>query len=182
MSEYLELAVLSDVVSRLESADIDYMLTGAVAMNYYPEPRMTRDIDIVVALDQADAERIIEIFQDAYFLSTDVVFDAVRRRDMFNLVHYESVVKVDMIIRKESEYRRLEFDRRQRIRVGDLLTWIVSKEDLILSKLSCARESKSELQLRDVRNLLPAGPELDYLRKWSSELGLAALLEECLNE
>jgi hypothetical protein len=26
------------------------MLTGSMAMNYYAQPRMTRDIDVVVAL------------------------------------------------------------------------------------------------------------------------------------
>lgn len=182
MTENLELAVLSDVVSRLESADFEYMLTGSVAMNYYAEPRMTRDIDIVVALAITDAEKVIAIFGDAYYLSPDAVLDAVRGRKMFNLVHYESVVKVDLIIRKETEYRRQEFDRRQQIRVGELVTWIVSKEDLILSKLSWAQDSKSELQLKDVRNLLATEPDLDYLYKWSSQLGLDLLLKDCLNE
>ena len=122
MTESLELTVLSDVVSRLESAGFDYMLTGAVAINYYAEPRMTRDIDIVVALAVTDAEKVIEIFQGDYYLSADAVLDAVRGRKMFNLVHYQSVVKVDLIVRKESEYRQLEFNRRQQIHIGKLVT------------------------------------------------------------
>lgn len=182
MTENLELAVLSDVVRRLESAGFDYMLTGSVAMNYYAEPRMTRDIDIVIALDGTDSGKVIEIFKDSYYLSTDAVLNAVRERKMFNLVHYESVVKVDLIVRKESEYRRLEFDRRQPIQVGELATWIVSKEDLILSKLSWAQDSQSEMQLNDVKNLLTTKPDLDYLRNWSTKLGLDMMLQESLNE
>ena len=158
MTESLELTVLSDVVSRLESAGFDYMLTGSVAMNYYAQPRMTRDIDIVVALAVTDAEKIIEIFQGDYYLSADAVFDAVRSRKMFNLVHYQSVVKIDLIVRKESEYRQLEFNRRQQIHIGELITWIVSKEDLMLP---WAQDSRSELQLNDVRNLLATEPDLD---------------------
>lgn len=182
MNESFELAVLSDVVSRFESAGFDYMLTGSVAMNYYAEPRMTRDIDIVVALAETDSDKVIEIFQDAYYLSPDAVLDAVRDHKMFNLVHYESVVKVDLIVRKETKYRRLEFDRRQQIQVGGLVTWIVSREDLILSKLSWAQDSRSELQLNDVRNLLATKPDLDYLWDWSTQLGLDSMLQECLNE
>ncbi len=182
MTENLELAVLSDVVRRLESAGFDYMLTGSVAMNYYAEPRMTRDIDIVIALDDTDSGKVIELFKDSYYLSADAVLDAVRERKMFNLVHYESVVKVDLIVRKESEYRRLEFDRRQLIQVGKLATWIVSKEDLILSKLSWAQDSQSEIQLNDVKNLLTTKPDLDYLRNWSTQLGLDMMLQESLNE
>jgi hypothetical protein len=45
-----ELDVLRDVSRRLESAGISFMLTGSVAMNYYAQPRMTRDIDLVVSL------------------------------------------------------------------------------------------------------------------------------------
>ena len=101
---------------------------------------------------------------------------------MFNLVHFESVVKVDLIVRKESDYRRLEFNRRQQIQVGELVTWIVSKEDLILSKISWAQDSQSEMQLNDVRNLLATEPDLDYLHEWSSQLGLNLMLQECLNE
>ncbi len=60
--------------------------------------------------------------------------------------------------------------------------WIVSKEDLILSKLSWAQDSRSELQLNDLRNLLATKPDTDYLREWSSRLDLDLLLKECLNE
>ncbi len=182
MTENMELAVLSDVVSRLESAGFDYMLTGSIAMNYYAEPRMTRDIDIVVALANTDTDKVIEIFKDVYYLSPDAVLDAVRDYRMFNLVHFENVVKVDLIVRNETDYRRLEFDRRQQIRVGELVTWIVSKEDLILSKLLWAQDSQSEIQLNDVRNLLATEPDLDYLHDWSSQLGLNVMLQECLNE
>jgi hypothetical protein len=58
---------------------------------------------------------------------------------------------VDCIVRKGSPYRRVEFERRQRITIKDFSTWIASKEDVIISKLWCAKNSRSELQLRDVK-------------------------------
>jgi hypothetical protein len=97
-------------------------------------------------------------------------------------VPLESVVKVDFIVRKETEYRRHEFDRRQRIRVGESEFSIVSKEDLILSKLCWALDSRSELQLGDVRNLLSTNPDLDYLNKWSSVLEVDQLLKDLIDE
>lgn len=84
------------------------------------------------------------------------------------------------MIRKSSEYRYVEFERRQRIAIRDFTTWIVSKEDLIISKLFWAKDSHSEIQLRDVRNLLATGYDAVYLRRWTRELGLDSLLEECL--
>lgn len=94
-----------------------------------------------------------------------------------------SATLVDIRFRREkSKYRRLEFDRRQQIQVSELVTWIVSKEDLILSKLSWAQDSQSELQLNDVRNLLATKPDPDYLHEWSVQLGLDSMLRESLNE
>ena len=48
-----ELLALQDLCSKLEGGGIGYMLTGSLAMSYYARPRMTRDIDIVVALEAA---------------------------------------------------------------------------------------------------------------------------------
>jgi hypothetical protein len=182
MTKTLELAVLSDVAARLESAGFEYMLTGSVAMNYYSQPRMTRDIDIVVSFADSDSSKIAEIFESDYYVSADAIADATRQHSMFNIVHLESVVKVDFIVRKETEYRRHEFDRRERIRVGESEFWIVSKEDLVLSKLCWAKDSRSELQLGDVRNLLSTGPDLDYLNKWSSVLEVDQLLKDLIDE
>lgn len=182
MTESIELAVLSDVTTRLESAGFEYMLTGSVAMNYYSQPRMTRDIDIVVSLGDRDSSEMVSLFKGDYYVSADAVANATRQQSMFNIVHLESVVKVDFIVRKEIEYRRIEFDRRQRIRVGEAEFWIVSKEDLILSKLCWALDSRSELQLGDVRNLLSTNPDLDYLNKWSSVLDVDQLLQDLVDE
>jgi len=84
------------------------------------------------------------------------------------------------IVRKSSEYRRREFDRRQKISILDFTTFIVSKEDLIISKLFWARDSHSELQLGDVKNLLATEYDAAYLQHWTRELDLDNLLQECL--
>jgi len=58
----------------------------------------------------------------------------------------------------------------------------VSKEDLIISKLCWAKDSHSEFQLRDVKNLLKSGYDATYLQTWTEKLGLENLLRECLDE
>lgn len=80
------------------------------------------------------------------------------------------------MIRKREDYRLLEFERRRRIEVSGHPLWIVSKEDLIHSKLDWARQSQSERQLSDVENLLATGADMDYLRTWSQKLNLTAML------
>jgi hypothetical protein len=151
-----------------------------MAMNYYAQPRMTRDIDVVIAIRPEDVDRVAALFRPDYYLTEENVREALSNESIFNLIHQESVIKVDCIVRKGSEYRRLEFDRRQKISILDFTTFIVSKEDLIISKLFWAKDSHSELQLGDVKNLVATGYDSTYLEHWTRELGLNNLLTECL--
>ena len=54
-----ELEVLGIVGERLEAARLPYMLTGSFAMAYYGRPRMTRDLDIVVALREDGVTNLV---------------------------------------------------------------------------------------------------------------------------
>lgn len=177
-----EIDVIRDLTRKFAHGNIDYMLTGSLAMNYYAQPRMTRDIDVVVAVGQQDANTISELFNVDYYLALESIVRAIAHESVFNLIHLETVIKVDCIVRKSSSYRQLEFERRSLITIQDFTTWIVSKEDLIISKLEWARDSRSELQFRDVRNLLDTGYDNDYLAKWTRELGLYDLWQERLHE
>lgn len=174
-----ELDIVRDVSVKLEQGGIAYMLTGSMAMNYYAQPRMTRDIDLVVALGPQDTDNVVRLFTPDYYVSREAVSSSIAYESLFNLIHQESVIKVDCIIRKGSPYRRAEFERRQRIRIEDFSTWIASKEDLIISKLWWAKDSHSELQLRDVRNLVGTGSDTAYIERWTKELGLHSLWLEC---
>lgn len=156
------------------------MVTGSMATNFYATPRMTRDIDLVVELGEAEVERIVALFEDEYYIDRDMVEQAVRTRSMFNMINNALVVKVDCVVRKDSEYRREEFSRRRTVIIDGQPVTIVAPEDLILSKLEWAKESRSQMQLDDVRNLITSVQNLDraYLNRWADRLGLAALYRE----
>jgi len=143
---------------------------------------MTRDIDLVITLDEGDVDRIMELFEGEYYVDRQAVGRAIGRRSIFKLIHNERIIKADCIILKRQPYRQEEFARRQKVTIGDFETWIVSREDLILSKLYWARESRSEMQLRDVSNLLVVDCDQAYLRSRAEALGIGNLLEEALEK
>ncbi len=177
-----ELDVLKDVCERLERIGVAYMLTGSMAMNYYAQPRMTRDIDFVIEVEPADSVKLVAAFEPDYYVPKDSLEDAIATRGMFNLLHLDSVIKIDLVVRKDDPYREFEFGRRASIALSGFNVWIVSKEDLILSKLVWAKAGESELQRRDVRNLLSTDSDLEYLRQWAVKLSVDDLLEEMLDE
>ena len=57
-----ELDLLLDVTRRLEDAGLETMLTGSMALNHYAQPRMTKDIEIVLALLLKNHDLLPEIF------------------------------------------------------------------------------------------------------------------------
>ncbi len=177
-----ELLALRDLCARLDGAGIAYMLTGSLAMSFYARPRMTRDIDLVVALEAADAERLTGSLGAEYHADSGAITAALRDTRPWNIIHLPTVVKIDLIPRKDTVYRRTEFERRRRVELAGVPLWIVSVEDLILSKLEWSRESRSEQQRRDVGLLLEAPLDRAYLDEWAARLGLDGMLKEAGNE
>lgn len=175
-----ELIVIFDVVKKLGAAGIPYMLTGSIAMNYYAVPRMTRDIDFVIELSAGKMPRLEELFKDEYYISLEAVQESLKYSSSFNLIHNEYQIKIDCMIRKQSEYRLLEFSRRNSITLEGKELFIVSKEDLMLSKLVWAKDNHSQRQLDDVKNIAQTGYDQEYVSRWSQVLGISALFKESL--
>lgn len=178
MTATSELAALQDLCVRLDGAGIAYMLTGSLAMSFYARPRMTRDVDLVVALEAGDVARLTAALGTDYHADADAIDAAYKGGRPWNIVHLPSLVKIDLIPRKGSAYRIGEFARRCQVELAGIALWIVSIEDLILSKLLWSRESRSEQQRRDVKLLLDAPLDRAYLDRWVAQLGL----DECLRE
>jgi hypothetical protein len=176
-----ELDVVRDVSQRLESAGIEFMLTGSIAMNYYAEPRMTRDIDMIIKIASDQTDVILRLFKDDYYVDRVAISKAIAQRSLFNIIHNQTIFKLDCIVLKADPYRQEEFSRRRQIMLRDFQTWIVSREDLILSKLYWARDSRSEMQFRDIKNLLAADCDTSYLQSRAEMLGVKPLLMEFLN-
>src|SRR6185436_10961776 len=72
-----ELDVVRDVDQKLSQLGIGYMLTGSLAMNYYAEPRMTRDVDVVVAIGPNDVEQMASLFEPEYYLSKESMRESI---------------------------------------------------------------------------------------------------------
>ncbi len=156
------------------------MVTGSMALAAYATPRMTRDIDLVVQLDAGDVGRVVALFEADCYIHPDAVRDAVRDRSIFNIIHTEWVIKADFVVRGDETYRRKEFNRRRRLTICGEAVAFVTPEDLVLSKLCWIAVSPSELQERDVRDLLSAAKELDheYMTRWAHHLGVSDSLEQ----
>ena len=182
MDELFEFLVL--IAERLDRANIPYMLSGSVALSTYAQPRMTRDIDFVIEIDEAQVDKFVELFEADCYIDRESVLEAARAPGMFNIIHEAWIIKADFVVRKDEPYRKTEFDRRRTVSIGGKAFSIVTAEDLLLSKLLWAKTSRSDLQLGDVRNLILSEKDLDwpYIERWAEKLGMVDLLNEVRSE
>lgn len=177
-----ELDILKLVAQRLNDAKIDYMLSGSTALSFYGKPRMTRDIDIVIVIPPGEVDCFVKLFEQDFYIDRDMAADAIKNQSMFNIIHLETVIKIDFIIRKNQEYRILEFNNRKKMKLEDQEISVVSVEDLIISKLYWAKDSFSEMQIKDIVNLMELDFDMDYVKKWCTRLGLDLILGRVLDE
>lgn len=168
---------LREVVEILEDSGVPHMLTGSLASAYYATPRATQDVDLVIDTDPAALERVVVKLSEAgYYVDKAAALAALESKGQFNAIDPGGGWKVDLIIKKDRSFSRTEFDRRISASMLGVEVSLASLEDVLLAKLEWSQMGDSELQRRDVVQLLErAGERLDvaYVERWVLDLGLS---------
>jgi hypothetical protein len=149
--------LIAPFVDPLERLGVPYMITGSTAGILYGEPRMTHDVDLVVALDQARIRELVAAFPlDAFYCPPeDILAIEVRRghRGHFNLIDHATGFKADVYLAFD-ELHRWALARRRALDLGGLLVHVAPIEYVVLRKLEYFEEGRSEKHLRDIRSML----------------------------
>ena len=91
MGPYELLQKMVEVLNRL---DIPYLVTGSVAAMAYGEPRLTNDIDIVVAIEERHVGGLVAAFPATeFYISEEMIREAIQHRRQFNMIHPASGLK-----------------------------------------------------------------------------------------
>jgi hypothetical protein len=179
------------IVTRLlDAMDVPYVIGGSVASTVHGLIRTTVDVDLVADLRPDNVAPLIAALSDQFYVDEPTVREAIARRSSFNLIHLQSMVKVDVFLPGNRAFDRQQLARRIAQPVGpdpDETLWILTAEDVILAKLDWFRQGGevSERQWRDVLGVVKLqGERLDlaYLRRWATALNVADLLEKALED
>jgi hypothetical protein len=173
------------VLTKLDESGLRYMITGSFASNIHGVPRATQDADIVIEPDRRASNRFLESLGEDFYVNAEAAREALTRRGIFNLIHLETGLKVDLIVKKNRPFSRTEFLRRKQADFLGQKRWFATAEDIILAKLEWAKMGESERQLSDALNVARIrGKDLDpsYLRKWAKELEVEDSLERMIKE
>ena len=176
------------VITLLEKLDIAYVVGGSVASTAHGLIRTTMDVDVVAALEARHVAPFVSALEEEFYVDETAVRQAIERRGSFNLIHLETMAKVDIFLPQDRAFDRQQLANRIARQVAPdsaATLWILTAEDVILAKLDWFRQGGevSERQWRDVLGVIKTqGERLDreYLRRWATQLRVADLLERAL--
>jgi len=176
---------LKRLVERLDEAGVPYVVAGSLSSSLHGRPRATNDIDFVIAPTETQFRHLLDSLGPDYYVSQDAAWAALKRRTVFNIIDLKTGWKADLYVQGTLPFNMAEFDRRRKAAILGLEVWVLSPEDVILSKLEWAKESMSERQMQDVLGVLQmrrGSLDEEYLRKWARELGVEDMLTRLLQE
>ena len=182
---------IKPVVQAFEVLDIAYYIGGSIASSAYGIARATMDVDMVAAIQPQHVGAIVRQLETTYYIDADLILDAIGQRSSFNLIHLETMLKVDIFILKNEPYHHTALQRRRKETIDEEQDptefYFVSAEDIVLNKLEWYRLSGgvSERQWNDVLGVLKVQKQLldiAYLEHWVAKLKLVDFLQGAFDE
>lgn len=178
------------VTQALDRLGIIYAVGGSLASSLHGVMRATLDVDIVADMRPEHVQPMVAVLSEEFYADEEMMRDAIERHSSFNLIHYETALKVDVFISKLRAFDKVQLKRRQTSVIAtdpERSIYVASPEDTILAKLEWYRlgGEVSERQWRDVLGVMKvrAGDlDVGYLQKWAQALEVSDLLERALNE
>jgi hypothetical protein len=178
------------VAEALESCGVAYVVGGSVASSITGEPRSTLDVDMAIAMKEAQVEPFLAALGDEFYAERDSLLRAIREKKSANLIHQETSTKVDLFISGRSPLDAQQMARRERVAVmsdPERYLYVYTPEDILLQKLCWYRDGgeTSDRQWRDVLGILRVqGDRIDtaYLLRSASTLDVRDLLDRALGE
>ena len=178
------------IVVIFEKLKIPYYIVGSLASSVYGIPRATADADMIADIQQHHVHSFVQAFQKDFYIDEDKIKKAVRQRSSFNIIHLQTMFKIDVFLSKDDDLSQEEMARRAKFQVteerGQEL-YLASPEDIILNKLHWYKSGGgvAERQWNDVLGMLRVlDKRLDfkYLKTNATKRGVLDLLEKAIKE
>lgn len=163
---------LADAVSFLQKEGVPYALIGGLAVSLRGQPRVTVDIDIVIAADLDRALALAGTLEQTNFRPLfDDVTDILQKTFILPLRHRSTNVKVDLALGL-SGFERQAVARAERLELAGSEVSVATAEDLVVMKVLAGRP-QDEQELRGL--VIAQGDRLDwdYCLKLAVDLGEA---------
>jgi hypothetical protein len=175
---------LVDVLGRLRTAGVDYMLAGSMASNYWGIPRTTHDLDFVLVMTPDQVNALVSVFEAGFFIQAESVRSAFRPPFQFNVLDEQSALKADFWLLRNDAFEQTAFGRRLQVVLFGVPAWIATAEDIILHRLYWNLLTPPERQLGDAAGVYAVQSDsldVGYLQQWAAQLGVQRELDDLIS-
>jgi hypothetical protein len=193
MAYNAEIRIATEPLIRFfEANQIEYHIGGSVASSAHGIPRTTLDVDLVANIGTHHVEQMVQSLQSAYYIDASMIENAIKTESSFNLIHLETIIKIDVFILKKDAFDQQAMRRAVEgtLSMGEAEPFHVrfsSPEDIILHKLSWFRlgGEQSERQWKDILGVLNVQRDFldyDYMHSWAKRKDVDDLLVQAISE
>jgi hypothetical protein len=146
------------LASRLNEAQLRYMITGAAASIIYGEPRLTLDLDVVVEIAIHDIDRIIQSFpiEEFYCPPFEIIQTEPKRlkKGHFNIIHHKTGFRAAIYLAGQDKLHLWAMECRKSVDLSGEIFWLAPIEYVILKKLEYYREGGTDKHLKDISGMV----------------------------
>ncbi len=137
-----------ELLSILAKHEVRYLVIGGYAVMLYSEPRWTRDLDLWIALDAANAAAVYAALREVGAPLAGLTAADFSEPGYYYQMGYPPM-RVDVMMAIPGVDFEEAWERRKTVMAGGQPMHFISREDLIAAKLASGREQ----DLRDVEAL-----------------------------
>ncbi|NBV87595.1 MAG: hypothetical protein EBS01_15310, partial [Verrucomicrobia bacterium] len=153
------LRVTVTIAGILDSLEVRWFLGGSLASSVHGIPRATLDADIVADLKPATVSPLLKALSEDWYVEEQSIRTAIADRGSFNLIHFETAMKVDVFVPKLRRFEDGQFSRAKRIPIAEgsmIEIPVCSSDDIVIAKLEWYRAGGelSERQWGDILGVL----------------------------
>jgi predicted nucleotidyltransferase len=174
------LSALHDLVAWLKAKRVEGLIIGGVAASILGRPRVTRDVDALVLLDEKDWGEFLSAGTEFGFVArvTDPL-DFAKKAKVLLIRHEPSGIDVDVT------FGALPFEKEAItnavwVNIRGVRLPLPTAEDLIIMKAVAHRPR----DLADIESIMDAHPNLNLrkIRRWVKEFSTAIEIPEIFND
>jgi hypothetical protein len=122
----------------LADKEAKFLVIGGYAVIHYAEPRYTKDLDLLIGTDAANAQRVFEALQEFGAPLGGVTPNDLCTPEVFFQIGVPPN-RIDMIVTVPGVDFEAAYARRGTMTIGHMQVPVISRDDLIKNKLLSGR-------------------------------------------
>jgi hypothetical protein len=165
----------------LDAVAVPFMVSGALASNFYGVPRATQDADVVIDHKRLPLDLLTERLQRDFDVDAQPGFESVTGSLRLVARARRTPFDIELFGLTDDRHDQARFARRRFVDVLGRTVAVPTAEDVVINKLRWFARAGRRKDFEDARNVIAVQQaSLDWpdIHQWCRELGLDAALAD----